>query len=211
MWRICEERRRGKDAAEERVCLCVYVCVWRSWFVWYVVLNQARLVDHPVGDVDVHKLVSGSGQGLYTLHTHIKAKGNESSLCLEILSSYSSSSLFFSCTFIGDRYKDLHSSFQYVSWSSLIFHLFLHILSFLSSQSSLFTSHIFLCVWLTLQSPWAWGPQKGIQAGFLLNALPIIVRLTISLSFSLCSDVSGKNKPLSYLHSLKRDRFIARL
>ncbi len=138
----------------------------------------------------------------YTHHSHIKAKGNMSSPCLEIFSSFSSfhwrqvqrSPLF--------SFPDSHPIHHYVSWSSLTFYT---LISFFTSQFSLFTlsftSHIILCIWLPLQSPWAWGPQKGIQAGLLLSTLHIIVRLTISLSSSLCSDVSGKNKPLSYLHS----------
>lgn len=126
------------------------------WFVWYVVLNQARLADHPVGDVDVHKLVSGSGQGLlHTHYAHIKAKGNMSNPCLEILSCFSSffhlllhihwrqvqrSPLLFS-------FPDSHPIHHYVSCSFLTFDA---LISFFTSQFSLFTlyftSHIFLCI-----------------------------------------------------------------
>lgn len=101
--------------------------------MWYVVLHQARLADHPVGDMDVHKLVSGSGQGLYTHHTHIKAKGNESSPCLEILSSSSS---FFPCLLsleTGTTFPTPPFSPRFTPNSLLcllmfshIFHLFLH-------------------------------------------------------------------------------------
>lgn len=126
--------------------------------------------------------------------------------------------------FIGDRYNIPHSSFlsqihtQFTIMSAdVLAHFsvsFCIVISFFTSRSSLFTlyftSHIFLCIWHILQGLLAWGPQNGIQEGFLLSALPIIVRLTICLSFILCSDVSGKNKPLSYLHSPKLDRFIAR-
>lgn len=201
MWRICEERG-GKDAAWE------WVFVSR-WFVWYVVLSQARLADHPVGDVDVHKLVSGSGQGLlHTPYTH-KSQGQQEQPVPGDTLFHLTLSFFPACF--------AHSSETGTIFPTLLFFprftpfmsaglLFYTLISFCTSQSS----RSRLCVWLPLQSPWAWGPQKRIQAGFLLSALPIIVRLTISLSFSLRSDVSGKNKPLSYLHSPKHDRFIAR-
>ncbi len=130
----------------------------------------------------------------YTHHTHIKAKGNMSSPCLEILSSFSSFYSACFCTFTGDRYKDPLSSFlsqihtQYTIMSAgLLSHFSCSFHSLLlSSHFSLSFSHLISSIWLPLQSPWAWGPQKGIQAGFLLSALPIIVRLTISLSFFLC-------------------------
>jgi len=93
---------------------------------------------------------------------------------------------------------------------SHIFHHFIHTCFIL--YLSVLTFHVsYLPVHLTYTSkPVSLRPSQWNPGGFLLNAVPFIVRLTICLAYFLCSDVSGKNKPLSYLHSPKHDRFIAR-
>lgn len=217
MWCKCEERR-GKDAAEEWVCLCVRV--WEGcWFVWYVMLHQARLPDHPVRDMDVHKLVSGSGQGLYTHYTH-KSQGQWK----QPMPGDTFFLLFFSRLLsleTGTTFPTPPFSPRFTPnspWCQLVFsHIFHHILhTYFILYLSVLTFHSlfhvsYLPVHLTCTSkPVSLRPSEWNPGGFLLNAVPFIVRLTICLSYFLCSDVSGKNKPLSYLHSPKRDRFIAR-
>lgn len=93
---------------------------------------------------------------VFTHTIHIKAKGNESSPCLEILSS----SYFFPTFFHWRQVQhsplllsllDSHPIHNDASWSSLTFFItFYTLISFFTSQSSLFTlyftSHIFLCI-----------------------------------------------------------------
>lgn len=157
---------------------------------------------------------------VFTHTIHIKAKGNESSPCLEILSS----SYFFSRLLsleTGTTFPTPPFSPRFTPnspWCQLVFsHIFHHILhTYFILYLSVLTFHSlfhvsYLPVHLTCTSkPVSLRPSEWNPGGFLLNAVPFIVRLTICLSYFLCSDVSGKNKPLSYLHSPKRDRFIAR-
>lgn len=95
----------------------VFVCVWERkregegcrCCVWYAVLYQARLVDHPAWHTDIHKLVSGIGQGFaYTHYTHESQGHSEQRVPGDPLLPFFFLSL--SLTFIGDRYKSPHSS-----------------------------------------------------------------------------------------------------